>query len=106
MKLVVIYPRPKDIEQFEKAYRESHVPMAVEKLAGKTKVVNSKVIGSPTGDPAIHRIVEVHFPSKKALAACAGSEGGKQTLAHAVSISSGGAPTFLIAEEETFVFAV
>jgi hypothetical protein len=26
---------------------------------------------------------------------------GKQTIAHAVSISSGGAPTILIAEEET-----
>jgi hypothetical protein len=38
------------------------------------------------------------------LEACAASEGGKQTLANAVSISSGGAPVFLIAEEETFLF--
>jgi hypothetical protein len=35
------------------------------------------------------------------LEACAASEGGKQTIAHAISISSGGAPTILIAEEET-----
>ncbi|HEY7544237.1 MAG TPA: ethyl tert-butyl ether degradation protein EthD, partial [Blastocatellia bacterium] len=32
------------------------------------------------------------------------SEGGKETLAHAVSISSGGSPIFLVAEEETFNF--
>jgi len=32
------------------------------------------------------------------------SLGGKQTFENAVSISSGGAPVFLIAEEETFVF--
>ena len=105
VKLVVIYPRPKDTEQFEEVYRESHVPMAVEKLAGKTKIVNSRVIGSPAGNPAIHRIVEVHFPSKEVLETCAASEGGKRHSLTPVSISSGGAPTFLIAEEETFVFA-
>jgi hypothetical protein len=35
---------------------------------------------------------------------CAASEGGKQTMGNAVSISSGGAPVFLVAQEETFVF--
>ena len=104
LKLIVIYPRPKDVEEFEKVYREAHVPMAAEKLAGKTKIVASRVLGSPQGEPAIHRVVEVHFPSREALETCAASEGGKQTLGHAVTISSGGKPTFLIAEEETFVF--
>jgi hypothetical protein len=40
----------------------------------------------------------------QALEACAASEGGKETLAHAVKISSGGPPIFLVAEEETFTF--
>jgi hypothetical protein len=40
----------------------------------------------------------------EALQACAASEGGKQTLANAVAISSGGTPIFLVAEEEVFVF--
>jgi len=39
------------------------------------------------------------------LEACAASDGGKQALAHAVTISSGGPPIFLVAEEETFTFA-
>ena len=30
------------------------------------------------------------------------SPGGQETAAHAVSISSGGPPIFLVAEEETF----
>jgi hypothetical protein len=34
----------------------------------------------------------------EALQACAASDGGKQTLANAVAISSGGAPIFLVAE--------
>ena len=81
-----------------------HVPMAVGKLAGKTKLVATRVLGSPNGKPPFHRIAEIHFPSMEALEACAASEGGKQTLANAVSISSGGAPVFLVAEEETFEF--
>jgi uncharacterized protein (TIGR02118 family) len=104
VKLVVVYPRPKDIESFERVYKNEHVPMAVEKLGGKTKIVASKIVGSPQGTPPFHRIAEIHFPSMEALQACAASEGGKQTLANAVAISSGGAPIFLVAEEEVFTF--
>ena len=49
-------------------------------------------------------MAEVYFPSLKALEECAAPEGGKLTIAHALSISSGGIPTIFVAEEETFVF--
>jgi uncharacterized protein (TIGR02118 family) len=104
VKLVVIYPRPKDVEAFEAVYKREHAPMAVAKLAGKTKIVATRVLGSPGGEPPFHRIAEVYFPSMEALEQCAASDGGKQTIGNAVSISSGGAPVFLVAEEETFVF--
>jgi uncharacterized protein (TIGR02118 family) len=104
VKMIVMYPRPKDVAAFEKLYQTEHVPMAVAKLAGKTKLVASKVIASPQGTPPFYRIAEVHFPSMEALQACAASEGCKQTLGHAASISSGGPPTILIAEEESFTF--
>lgn len=104
VKLMVIYPRPTNINDFEKVYTEEHVPMAVKELVGKTKIVASKVLASPQGVPPFYRIAEIHFPTMEALQACADSEGGKQTLAHAVKISSGGEPIFLIAEEATFPF--
>jgi hypothetical protein len=47
---------------------------------------------------------EIHFPTIETLQACAESESGKQTIANAVAICSGGAPIFLVAEEETVVF--
>ena len=103
-KFMVIYPRPTDIEAFEKVYQNEHVPMAVEKLGGKTKIVATKVIASPQGTPPFYRIAEIHFPSMAALETCAASAGAKETLAHAVKISTGGAPIFLVAEEETFTF--
>jgi uncharacterized protein (TIGR02118 family) len=131
VKLVVMYPRPQDMETFdhlyqdedvaagdglsseyarsfetfEKLYQEEHVPMIFEKLVGKTRLVATRVVGTPNGTrPPFYRIAEVHFPSLQALRACAQSDGGRETLAHAVKISSGGAPVFLVAEETTFLF--
>jgi uncharacterized protein (TIGR02118 family) len=90
---------------FEKIYQNEHVPLAVEKLEGKTKIVATKVLSSPQGTPPFYRIAEIHFRSTADLEACAASDGGKQALAHAVAISSGGPPIFFVAEEETFTFA-
>lgn len=105
VKLVVMYPHPKDIDAFEHVYKNEHVPMAIENLSGKTKIVATKVLSSPLGPPIFHRVAEVYFPSLKALEECAASEGGKLTIGHALSISSGGTPAIFIAEEETFTFS-
>jgi uncharacterized protein (TIGR02118 family) len=105
VKILVLYPRPTDINTFEKLYQNEHVPLAVEKLAGSTKFVATRVLGSLTGTPPFHRVAEIYFPSMEALEACAASEGGQQTVAHARSISTGGDPLILIAEEDTFTFA-
>ena len=100
----MMYPRPKDIEAFEHIYKNEHVPMAVENLSGKTNIVATKILSSPFGPSAFQRVAEIHFLSLEALEECAASEGGKLTIAHALSISSGGTPTIFGAEEETIVF--
>jgi uncharacterized protein (TIGR02118 family) len=64
---VVIYPRPTDIEAFETVYNRDHVPMAVAKLGGKTKIVATRVLVSPAGEPPFHRIAELYFPSMEVL---------------------------------------
>jgi uncharacterized protein (TIGR02118 family) len=104
-KLIVIYPIPSDIDTFERLYAEEHVPMAVEKLAGKTRFVASTVDTASGLMPELYyRIAEVYFPSMQALKDCLASEGGQETAQHAVEISSGGEPLFLTAEVETFTF--
>lgn len=105
IKLMAIYPRPTDIDAFEKLYQQEHVPMAVKNFPGKTKLVATKVLASPQGAPPFYRIAEIHFASREALDAAISTAGTKDTIAHAVRISSGGAPIFLIAEEDTFNFA-
>ena len=105
-KLMVMYPAPKDMNAFERAYNDEHIPMAapIFQAAGATKAVLSKTTGSPSGSPAFHRIAEIHFPSLAVLQACAASKAGQDALAHAHKISNGGAPVVMIAEEDVVTF--
>ena len=105
-KLVVLYPYPRDVDAFERAYTEEHVPMVNENtMKGMTRFVATKVVGTADGSaPPFYRIAELHFPSLEALQECASSAGARAAVAHAISISSGGKPLFLVAEEEAITF--
>ena len=104
-KLIVIYPYPTDVDAFENAYTNEHIPLAMEKIKGMSKFVASRVVATPDGSqPPFYRIAELHFPSMGALQETAASAGLQEAAAHAVSISSGGPPHFLVAEEETTEF--
>jgi uncharacterized protein (TIGR02118 family) len=104
-KLIVMYPTPTDVTVFEHRYQHEHVPMAVEKLAGKIRFDANLITSAPGKAQApYYRIAEVYFPSMQDLEDCLSSPSGQETAAHAVEISSGGDPLFLIAEVETFVF--
>ena len=56
VKLTVIYPRPKDFDSFKHIYQSEHVPLAVARLAAKTKMVATRVLASPQGTPPFYRI--------------------------------------------------
>jgi uncharacterized protein (TIGR02118 family) len=104
VKLVVIYPRPVDEAAFEKAYKNEHIPMAEDKLKGMTRLVATKVLSSPQGQVTTYRLAEVHFTTMDDLNKCAESEGGKEVIAHAMKISTGGPPILLVCEEESQVY--
>lgn len=105
-KLIVLYPTPRDVSEFERAYTRDHAPMVTpQNFSGITKFVASRIVGTADGSPAaFHRIAELHFPSMEALQAAAASSTAQEAVAHAVSISTGGKPVFLVAEEETEEF--
>ncbi len=102
-KIVVLYPAPRDVSRFEQAYIHDHAPMVTpQNFKGMTRFVASKIVGTPDGSaPPFHRIAELYFPSLAALQTAAGSASAQQAVAHAVSISTGGKPVFLVAEVET-----
>ena len=105
-KIVVLYPAPRDVTAFERAYVHDHAPMVTpQNFQGLTKFVASKIVGTPDGSaPPFHRIAELYFPSLAALQTAAGSASAQQAVAHAVSISTGGTPVVLVSEEETTDF--
>ena len=97
--LLILYPKPKDEAAFERAYREEHLPFAGPKLTGALGVASQKVVGPAFAPPPYHWMSDVTFPTIEALKACAASEGGQAALAHAASISSGGAPMLMVVTE-------
>ena len=105
-KLVVLYPSPADVDVFEKVYTEEHIPMvSAETMPGITKFIGTKIIGTADGSPPpFYRLAELHFSSLEALQRAASSEGAQKAIAHAVDISTGGVPLFLVAVEEVTDF--
>jgi uncharacterized protein (TIGR02118 family) len=74
-------------------------------FSGIKKFVASRVVGTPDGSPApFYRVAELHSPSMEALQAAAASPSAQEVVAHAVSISTGGKPIVLVAEEDTKTF--
>jgi uncharacterized protein (TIGR02118 family) len=99
--LLILYPHPKNAGEFDRAYREEHLPYAVPRLEGATSVATKRVVGPAFAPPPYHLVSDVSFPSIEDLKACATSSAGQEALAHAGSISSGGAPTILVVTDET-----
>jgi uncharacterized protein (TIGR02118 family) len=95
-----MYPHPKNPEAFDRAYRQEHLPYAGPRLTGATGVTTQRVVGPVAAPPPYHMISDVVFPSIDSLKACAMSASGQEALAHAASISSGGAPTVVVVVDD------
>ncbi len=101
VKLMVMYPTPTDIDAFEKAYTQEHLPLVAQKMAGHTKFVATRVLAAVgEAQSPFYRIAEFYYPSGAELEEALASEGTQETAAHAASISSGGRPIILVSEEE------
>jgi uncharacterized protein (TIGR02118 family) len=77
--LLIMYPHPKDVKEFDRAYREEHLPYAGPRLKGATGVVTKRVVGPSFAQPPYHLISDVSFPSLETLKATAASS-GKEAL--------------------------
>lgn len=100
VKLLVLYPAPTDPDQFDRRYEGEHLPMGKANLIGATGLASYRIVGSPAGKSPFARLTEVTFPTVKAVQECAALPGAQKTMANAVEISTGGAPHFMVVEEE------
>jgi uncharacterized protein (TIGR02118 family) len=94
--LLIMYPAPRDPAKFDRAYKDEHLPYAGPRLTGASSVVSKRVApGAP-----YYAISDVTFPTLASLEKCAASSGGKEAIAHATSISTGGPPTVLVVTDD------
>jgi uncharacterized protein (TIGR02118 family) len=98
--LLVLYPLPRDPKAFDRAYKEEHLPYAGPRLEGATGVVSKRVAASKGAAASFYAISDVAFASLGALQECAGSARGKEALAHAATISTGGPPVVLVVTDD------
>jgi len=100
VKLLVLYPTPTDPVEFDRRYEREHLPMGKVTLIGATGLASYRIVGSPAGKSPFARLTEVSFPTLKAVQECAALPGAQKTMAHAAEISTGGAPHFMVIEQE------
>jgi uncharacterized protein (TIGR02118 family) len=100
-KLVILYPEPKDRATFDKAYQAEHVPLMTEKSGGRAqRAVITKILGSAGDSSPYYLMAEVYFPSIEAINDFLPTPDFQAIAANAGSVSTGGPPTVLIAEDD------
>ncbi len=97
VKLVALYRKPADVEAFDRAYFETHIPL-VNKIPGLQRVEVNRITGAPRGEPDFYLIAELYFSDKVAmdqgLSSPENQEAGKNLMSFAR-----GLVTFMYAEE-------
>ena len=88
VKLTALYKKPSDPQQFDKHYKEVHMPLA-NKIPGTTKTEVAKVIGSPAGESNYYLMTSMYFDSLDSLKAGMGSEEGKAAARDVKNFASG-----------------
>jgi uncharacterized protein (TIGR02118 family) len=66
-RMVVIYPTPKNVEEFDRHYFEIHVPLAKTFPGLRRYEVSEGPIATPVGAANVHRIGTPHFDDLAAI---------------------------------------
>lgn len=93
MKLVVLYPQPKDVQKFNSDYNE-HILFLNKKLNMPADM--TAFVSGPFGEPAYYKMWVMPFDSQEALNAALSTPEFQAVAADVNRISNGGAPTLMI----------
>lgn len=98
-RLTVLYGRPTDPEEFDRYYREVHLPIAKQMtgLTGWTLTWPTRQEGDEL--PHLHLIVDLYAEDETAMQAVLDSEAGQAASADVPNFATGGA-TFLHGTEQ------
>lgn len=87
VKLIALYRKPSDPEEFDKHYFDVHVPL-VRKFPGLRKLEVTRVTGAPIGEAKFHLMAEMYFESRDAMDLALASSEGKAVTRDILSFAA------------------
>ncbi|CAG0946595.1 hypothetical protein ANRL1_03127 [Anaerolineae bacterium] len=98
VKLIALYRKPADADRaaFDKAYFETHVPLA-NKIPNLRRMEISRITGAPRGEPEFYLIAELYFDDQAAMDAAMASPENVAAGKNLMSFARG-LVTFMFAE--------
>jgi len=101
VKLIVLYPQPADVEQFEQDYK-AHLRLTHEKTgipADAKPYTVTKMASLSPGLPSFYQMFSLPFNSIEELQAAIASPAMQEVAADAARISTGGPPVVMIGND-------
>lgn len=102
IRLTVLYGHPDDPSEFDRYYRDVHIPLARQMKGLKGWTIGKCQSANRAEQPAYYMIVGLYADSREEMEAILESPAGKATVADVANFATGGA-TFLYDEEEVLI---
>ncbi|RST75103.1 EthD family reductase [Siminovitchia acidinfaciens] len=96
-KMIALFKKPENTEEFDKYYFETHIPLT-EKIPGLRKVEITKFTGSPMGESPYYLMCEMYYDSFEAFKDSSKTEESKASGKDVMKFA-GDIVTFMFGEE-------
>ena len=87
IKLVALYARPADPEEFDRHYFTIHLPL-VRAYPGLRRLEVTRVTGAPIGEAAVRMMAEMYFDDRQAMESALASAAGKAVTRDLMSFAA------------------
>jgi uncharacterized protein (TIGR02118 family) len=87
VKLVALYKKPAEVEDFDKHFDEVHLPL-IRKFPGLRRLEVTRITGAPIGETKFHAMAEMYFDTREAVDAALASQEGKAVARDLLSFAA------------------
>lgn len=102
IRLTVLYGHPNDPDEFDRYYRDVHIPLARKMVGLKGWTIGKCQPATPGEKPAYYMIVGLYAESREAMESILNTPEGRATVADVPNFATGGV-TFLYDDEEVLI---
>lgn len=106
IRLTVLYGMPDDPDEFDRYYREVHIPLAKRMKGLKGWTIGRCEAADPDDEPPWYMIVGLYADDRAAMETILKSPEGQATIADVVNFATGGATFFYDNEEVLIPFSL